>query len=65
MRKMRACFLGPNICALGFGVATLQAPRLVMDPQTGNPEPANHNEAGENRAPLEAFDDPQTDDGPV
>jgi hypothetical protein len=28
---MRACFLGQNICALGYGVATLQAPRLVMD----------------------------------
>ena len=23
---MRACFLGHNICALGYGVATLQAP---------------------------------------
>lgn len=28
---MRACFLGQNICGLGYGVATLQAPRLVMD----------------------------------
>lgn len=28
---MRACFLGQNICNLGYGVATLQAPRLVMD----------------------------------
>ena len=28
---MRAGFLGQNICALGFGIATLQAPRLVMD----------------------------------
>jgi hypothetical protein len=28
---MRACFLGQNICALGFGVATLRAPPLVMD----------------------------------
>jgi hypothetical protein len=28
---MRACFLGQSICALGFGVATLQAPPLVMD----------------------------------
>jgi len=28
---MRACFLGQNICALGYGVATLQAPPLVMD----------------------------------
>jgi hypothetical protein len=30
-RKMRACFLGQNICNLGYGVATLQAPRLTMD----------------------------------
>ena len=28
---MRACFLGQNICNLGYGVAVLQAPRLVMD----------------------------------
>lgn len=28
---MRACFLGQNICALGFGVATLQTPPRVMD----------------------------------
>jgi len=28
---MRACFLGQNVCALGYGVATLQAPPLVMD----------------------------------
>ena len=28
---MRACFLGQNICSLGFGIATLQAPPLVMD----------------------------------
>ena len=31
---MRACFLGQNICALGYGVATLQAPPLVMDEDT-------------------------------
>jgi hypothetical protein len=30
-KTMRACFLGQNICALGYGVATLQAPPLVMD----------------------------------
>jgi hypothetical protein len=28
---MRACFLGQNICSLGFGVATLRTPPLVMD----------------------------------
>ena len=32
---MRACFLGQNICALGFGVATLQTPPLVMDEPDG------------------------------
>ena len=32
---MRACFLGQNICNLGYGVATLQAPRLVMDEPAG------------------------------
>jgi hypothetical protein len=25
---MRACFLGQNICALGFGVAMVQSPPL-------------------------------------
>jgi len=29
---MRACFLGQNICALGFGVATLQMPPLMSEP---------------------------------
>jgi hypothetical protein len=29
--QMRACFLGQNICGLGFGVATLRTPPLVMD----------------------------------
>ena len=28
---MRACFLGQNTCALGFGVATLQTPPLVLE----------------------------------
>jgi hypothetical protein len=39
--KMRACFLGQNICALGFGVATLQSPPLLLDEQTGKPLAAN------------------------
>jgi len=34
---MRAGFLGQNICALGFGIATLQAPRLVMDQPVEEP----------------------------
>lgn len=36
---MRACFLGQNICVLGFGVATLQAPPLLTDEETGKPAP--------------------------
>jgi len=31
---MRACFLGQNVCALGFGVATLQTPPLICDPNS-------------------------------
>jgi hypothetical protein len=27
---MRACFLGQNVFALGYGVATLQSPPLVL-----------------------------------
>jgi hypothetical protein len=42
-QKMRACFLGQNVFALGYGVATLQSPRL-QDEQTGEPvdTPAKH-----------------------
>jgi hypothetical protein len=34
---MRAGFLGQNICVLGFGIATLQAPRLIMDEPVREP----------------------------
>jgi hypothetical protein len=34
---MRACFLGQNICVLGFGVASLQVPPLVMDEPADEP----------------------------
>jgi hypothetical protein len=37
---MRACFLGQNICALGYGIATLQAPPLVMDEPAEEPSAA-------------------------
>lgn len=49
-RTMRACFLGQNICALGFGVATLQTPRQPVDEQTDKPvdEPARD----QNSTPL-------------
>ena len=36
---MRACFMGQNVFALGFGVATLQSPPLVMDKPTCEFEP--------------------------
>ena len=50
---MRACFLGQNICALGFGVATLQTPPLLIDEQTGKPgeKPVTANSGGENVPP--------------
>jgi hypothetical protein len=38
---MRACFLGQNICALGFGVATLQVPPLAED-RSAKPGPAKN-----------------------
>jgi len=34
---MRACFLGQNICVLGFGVATLQVTPMLVDEETGEP----------------------------
>jgi hypothetical protein len=33
---MRACFLGENVCALGFGVAIVQTPPL-HEPESGEP----------------------------
>ena len=30
---MRACFLGQHVCALGFGIATLQLPPLPPPPE--------------------------------
>jgi hypothetical protein len=52
-RIMRACFLGQNICALGFGVATLQTPPLLVDEQTGKPgeQPVTANSGSENGTP--------------
>ena len=38
---MRACFLGQNICNLGYGVAVLQAPRLLMDEPSRPPAEAD------------------------
>ncbi len=39
---MRACFLGQNVCALGFGVATLQTQPPLVDEQTGKPVHDEH-----------------------
>ena len=36
---MRACFLGQNVCALGFGVATLQTPPMMSEPNGQEPDP--------------------------
>jgi hypothetical protein len=54
--KMRAGFLGPNICSLGFGIATLQAPPLVMDVPAREPlmpvgEPVEERQADEKDTP--------------
>jgi hypothetical protein len=56
---MRAGFLGQNICALGFGIATLQAPRLVMDepvqePLTPPDQPVQASQADEKDTPPTA-----------
>jgi len=37
---MRACFLGQNVTALGFGVAMLQTPPLPEPELPGEKEPA-------------------------
>jgi hypothetical protein len=37
---MRACFLGENICTLGFGVAIVQTTPL-KEPETGEPVAAS------------------------
>jgi hypothetical protein len=33
---MRACFLGQNVCALGFGVAMVQSPPVEQTGAPGN-----------------------------
>jgi hypothetical protein len=37
---MRACFLGQNVCALGYGVAMVQTPPLVPDVKLETIDPA-------------------------
>jgi len=36
---MRACFLGQNVCALGFGVAMVQSPPAPDEPKPNAPLP--------------------------
>jgi len=49
---MRAGFLGQSVCSLGFGIATLQAPRLVMDRPLEEPRPGEEaRPADEKREP--------------
>jgi hypothetical protein len=53
---MRACFLGQNICALGFGVATLQVPPLLADEEAAKPAlpAAGYKPVDQNRTPRSA-----------
>jgi hypothetical protein len=46
---MRACFLGQNICALGFGVATLQMPPVPLDDPLLDEETGKSVERGTNK----------------
>jgi hypothetical protein len=55
---MRACFLGQNICGLGFGVATLRTPPLVMDQPASElpPDRIFQPESGEDSLSLSTVD---------
>lgn len=55
---MRACFLGQNVTALGFGVAMLQTPPPAAEPPLENqwrshpePEPQQKADAATEKAP--------------
>lgn len=37
---MRACFLGQNVCALGYGVAMVQTPPLTPEQKPDSVTPA-------------------------
>jgi hypothetical protein len=51
---MRACFLGQNVTALGFGVAMLQTPPMAAEPSLEN----------QWRSHSEPERDPKADDAP-
>jgi len=57
---MRACFLGQNICTLGFGVAILQTPPMVADEETGRSVPAQDRTEEKDAAPSPAAPTPPT-----
>ena len=66
MTNMRACFLGQSICALGFGVATLQSPPLLLDERTGEPlEPNSADNRDKNPAPRPSLEQPKIGLGPL
>jgi hypothetical protein len=49
---MRACFLGQNVCTLGFGVAMVQTPPL---PEPSEAEPEAKTAPSPDDLPLENF----------
>jgi hypothetical protein len=66
MVNMRACFLGQNICALGFGVATLQTPPLVLDERTDEPLQDNiHDNEGKKAHARPTLEPPWIGIGPL
>ena len=60
---MRACFLGKNVTALGYGVAMLQTPPLAAEPLEnqwqGQPEPERPLKTED--APHKAPEPPKSD----
>lgn len=60
---MRACFLGQNICALGFGVATLQTPPLMSEPNGEGLDLAA--DFAQDVTPVRAAHDISTREGPT
>ncbi|HEY4077096.1 MAG TPA: hypothetical protein VGM26_09220 [Rhizomicrobium sp.] len=65
MANMRACFLGQSICALGFGVATLQTPPLLLDERTGEPLENNTDNGDKKPEPRPVLEQPKIGLGPL
>jgi len=49
---MRACFLGQNVCALGYGVAMVQTPPLPPDQKGDDVTPTPPEVAPKDGIPL-------------